>query len=90
MLITSVGSAGVGLVWGWLMEQSVNQTRIQSFTKAVQGVGAVLLLIQMYLLADWLSPLVFILAALLSLIIHLGWLRWLRSRSSHCRRGDVQ
>jgi len=90
MLITWVGGAGIGLVWGWLIEQSIGRTDSQLLTRAVLQVGAVLLSIQMYLLADLLSAYIFITAVLLSLLIHLGWLRWLRLRSDRYRRGDVQ
>jgi len=79
-LITWLGGAGVGLVWGWSMGRLIGLARRTSLNGLVPGVGTILLSIQTYLLADWQPLVLFLGAAGLALLIHLEWLRRLRAR----------
>lgn len=80
MLITWLGGAGVGLVWGWWMGRLIGWTHRPLVNGLTPGVGMILLSIQIYLLADWRSLILFLGAAGFALLIHLEWLRRLRAR----------
>jgi len=80
MLVTWPGSAGIGLVWGWLMGRIIGWTPRPLIKGLTPGVGTILLSIQIYFLADFRSLIFFFVTAGFALLIHLEWLRRLRRR----------
>jgi len=80
MVITLLGSIGVGLVWGWLLG-GLGDTAQKSLSNVLSVIAATSLLsVEVYLFASWRGIGVSLGALGLALLLHLGWRRSLRQR----------
>lgn len=80
MVITLLGSIGVGSVCGWLLG-GIADTARNRFSNVLFIVAATLLLsTEVYLFASWSGAGLFLGALSLALLLHLGWRRSLRQR----------
>jgi hypothetical protein len=91
MSIAWLGGVGIGLVWGWLMGRLISLARLTSLSWLALLAETFLVSGQIYLFADWSSLFIFLGAAGLALLIHLGWIRMLRARLSgaKCEGGPL-
>ncbi len=80
MLITVLGSAGLGLVWGWLVGSSDGQTLPRLRTTLALTGATVLLAFEVLLLTDWRTLIIFLSTTLLALLLRLEWRHELRKR----------
>jgi peptidoglycan/LPS O-acetylase OafA/YrhL len=85
MLIATLGSIGLGLVWGWMLGMLGGRHRASDRRWPVRnvlilGAASLLLAAQVFLLANWQALALFGGAAAVALLFHLGWLRHLRAR----------
>lgn len=81
MLLSTLGSSGIGLVWGWLVG-AVDEP-LRRPIRNVLAITAATLAISGFLLwrAGWQALPFFGGAALLAFLLHLGWRQELRTRS---------
>ena len=75
-----IGSAGMGLVWGWLL--GLFEARAQ---KAVRDIllllgATALAAVQVFLFVDWVATVVFAGTAALAWLLHKLWLDGLREK----------
>lgn len=89
MLITFVGVAGIGLVWGWLNGRLLFWLKSLSMKELFLAVESLLLSIQIFLFSNWLSLTIFWIATASALLVHVQWLRMLKSRYSLSDLGGV-
>ena len=80
MSITMLGSAAVGLVWGWLMGSLGGSMLRPLRTVPVLTLATLLLAGEVLMLANWQAVLLCLGATALTLLLHLGWRRTLRDR----------
>ena len=82
MFISTLGSSGIGLVWGWIVGSLAD--RLHRPNRNVLGVTLATLAISGCLLwlIDWHALPFFLGAALFAFLIHAGWRQELQSRSS--------
>lgn len=80
MLITSLGGAGFGLVWGWLMGGLEGHVQRPLRAWLLAGAATLLLSAEIFWLADGWTVALFLIAALIALLLHVGWRRNLRQR----------
>ncbi len=82
MVITSIGSVGIGLMWGWLLILFGGRGHAKRPWRNILALGlaTMLLALQLFLYSSWQTVLIFLVAAILSFAIHLAWHRALRSR----------
>ena len=78
MLISWLGGTSIGLVWGWTVGRLIGQPHRSLADGLTIGMGMILLSIQIRLLTDWRSLVLFFGGTMLALFIHLEWLRKLR------------
>lgn len=86
ILITWLGSVGIGLVWGWWMGRLIFMSHRRSLSSLFSGLGTILPSIQIFILSDWQSLVVFLGAAGFALLVHLEWLRRLRAHVDQFQR----
>jgi hypothetical protein len=75
-----LGSAGVGLVWGWFMGNLSGRIQRPIFDGLAFSIATLLLAAEMFLMVNWMSLVLFLSTAGISLMIHLGWRRDLCKR----------
>jgi biotin transporter BioY len=80
MLITMLGSIGLGLVWGWLMGSLSGQGRRLLRNGLALSTATLAFAIEVFLLAGWRPLALFLGAAASALFLHVLWRREL------CRR----
>lgn len=80
MLIAMLGSAGTGLVWGWLMGRLGGRVRQPLRDGLALGAATLFLAGEVLVLVDWQALALFLGATGLALLVHLGWRRELRDR----------
>jgi len=80
MLITLLGSIGVGLVWGWLIAPVPGSGRKRILTVFLLGVATALLLAEVVWLAGWRSAAFVLGAAGIAFLIHRCWRQVLFNR----------
>ena len=81
MLMRLLGSAGLGLVWGWLIGRvSVGVGTFVRNALALSG-ATVILAIKVSLFADWRGMVMFLTAAGSACVLHVYWRRELRRRA---------
>lgn len=80
MLITLLGSIGVGLVWGWLIAGFSGSGRKPVLNILVLSVATTVILAEVVWLAGWRSAAFFLGAAGIAFLIHRGWKRVLFNR----------
>ena len=78
-VVTSLGGAGAGLVWGWALAGLIGPARPRAAV-ALAAVGSVGLAVEVVLLAGTAAALVSSAAAAVGLLVHQGWRRWLLRR----------
>ena len=76
MLVVSLGSIGLGLMWGWLL-MLVSRMRVKRpFIHTISLILATIALgIVQYLFAGWPALIRFVIAMLFALFAHIIWLR---------------
>jgi hypothetical protein len=80
-LLTALGSAGIGLVWGWRIARSGGQEGRPRLGGAAARVASLILLAgQVHLVAGDGAAVVFFGAIILAFALRLGWHRALRQR----------
>lgn len=81
----SMGSAGLGLVWGWLLvlvwREAPGKRPLR--TTAALFLATALISWQLYLFANWPQMIVFGVTAVIAFSIHLAWRTRLRNETSH-------
>lgn len=75
MIITLLGSAGVGFVWGWLIAHILTSTRKSILNVVVLGLATALILSEAIWLAGWRSAAFVLVAAGLAFLVHVVWRR---------------
>lgn len=80
MIITSLGGVGFGLVWGWLMGSLEGYVQRPLRAGALLGAATLLLSAEIFWLASGLTIALFLGAALIALLLHVGWRRNLAQR----------
>ena len=80
MPIAVLGSAGLGLVWGWLNGSIGRRVRHSPRTALMLGAATLLLGAEVLLLAGWRALLVYLAATALAVLCHLRWRRGLAAR----------
>ena len=75
-----VGSAGIGLVWGWLLGSVEGRIRMPRRTVPVLVLASLAVASIIWLFVEWRGTLCFGIAGLLAYLIHAGWRRHLRRR----------
>ncbi len=85
MLLTLVGSGGLGLAWGWLLGIFVGSVRKPVRTALALGAATTLAAAELTVFADRQALLLFLGGAALTLLLHLGWRYELRHRFSKYR-----
>jgi NhaP-type Na+/H+ or K+/H+ antiporter len=80
MLITVLGGAGLGFVWGWLMGRLVVQVHRSPNMILALSTATLLLAVEVLFLASSLVLVLTLVMAVLSLILHLAWQHRLRKR----------
>ncbi|MGB9181083.1 MAG: hypothetical protein WCB68_17760 [Pyrinomonadaceae bacterium] len=83
MLITSLGGVGFGLVWGWLMGSLEGHTERPLRRGLIVGAATLLISAEIFWLANGFTIALFLGAALIALLLHVGWRRNLRERYGH-------
>jgi hypothetical protein len=76
--LTVIGSVGMGLVWGWLLVLVGWRAPRPFITIPALGLATLLTTLSLFLFTTWPTPLYFLAAALLTLIIHVSWRQELR------------
>jgi len=68
-----LGSAGFGLVWGWLIGNLPGNVRkpMRSISAAIIATAAIIADVLWF--SDWIAVGIFLVAALLSFVAHLSW-----------------
>jgi hypothetical protein len=80
MLIATLGSIGLGLVWGWLMGGLSGQSgRLQRNGLALSA-ATLAFAVEVFLLASWQAVAFFLGATVFALVSHVLWRRDLRRR----------
>lgn len=80
MLITWLGSVGIGLVWGWLLGSLGGRVRRPQLVGWSASAATLLVAVVVRWFADGRALWLFVGAAALSLLLHLGWRQELRRR----------
>jgi biotin transporter BioY len=80
MLITMLGSIGLGLVWGWLMGSLSGQSRRPLRNGLALSTATLVFAIEVFLLAGWRALALFLGAVASALLLHVLWRRGLRKR----------
>jgi hypothetical protein len=80
MLITFLGSIGVGLVWGWLIASAPSSVRKPILNVLLLSVATALILAEVLWLAGWRSAAFVFGAAGIAFLMHRGWRRVLHDR----------
>lgn len=80
MLIVALGTIGLGLVWGWLIGNLQEQVRKPWRTVLTVGGATLTFAAEVLLLASEVMVVLFIAAAGLALLLHLGWRQDLHNR----------
>jgi membrane protein implicated in regulation of membrane protease activity len=80
MLITMLGSIGLGLVWGWLMGSLSSRGRRLLRNGLALSTATFIFAIEVFLLAGWRAVALFLGAAASALLLHVLWRRELRRR----------
>lgn len=80
MLITLLGSTGVGFVWGWLMAGVFGSGRKPRLNLLLLSLATALILAEVSWLAGWRSAAFVLGAAGVAFMLHLGWRRQLCNR----------
>lgn len=85
MLITLLGSAGLGLVWGWLLGSLGGRVRRRQLVGLSASAATLVVSAVVLWLADARALALFLGAATLALLLHLGWRQDLRRRFHSAR-----
>lgn len=81
--MATIGSVGIGLIWGWLMVQfGDRQPRRPLLNRLVLVLITAVAATQLYFLVGTQSPFFFLGAALITLLMHYSWRHSLRLRLS--------
>ena len=80
MLITTLGSIGLGLVWGWLMGSLSGRGGRLLLNGLALSTATLVIAIEVFLLAGWRALTPFLGAAAFTLLLHVLWRRELRKR----------
>jgi hypothetical protein len=80
MLITMLGSIGLGLVWGWLMGSLSGRGRRLLLNGLALSTATLVFAIEVFLLAGWRALVIFLGAAASALFLRVLWRRELRKR----------
>lgn len=80
MLITMLGSMGLGLVWGWLMGGLSGRGGRLLLNGLALSTATLVFAIEVFLLAGWRALAPFLGAAAFALLLHVLWRRDLRKR----------
>lgn len=80
MLITTMGSVGLGLVWGWLMGSLSGRGGRLLRNGLALGAATMVFAVEVILLAGWQAVVVFLGATALALLSCVLWRRELRRR----------
>ena len=80
MLITMLGSMGLGLVWGWLMGSLSGRGGRLLLNGLALSTATLVFAIEVFLLAGWRALALFLVAAASTLLLHVLWRRELRKR----------
>lgn len=80
MLITMLGSMGLGLVWGWLMGSLGGRGGRLLLNGLALSTATLVFAIEVFLLAGWRALAPFLGAAAFALLLHVLWRRKLRKR----------
>jgi hypothetical protein len=82
MLIILLGSAGIGLVWGFLAASVEGQLRHPLRTGVALALATLLIASEIFLLGNWQALLCFFGASTVAFTVRISWHRELRSRSA--------
>lgn len=79
-MIASLGGAGVGLVWGWLLALRAPWTRRVTRGTAAAAVASLVFAIEAFALAHWRAAVILLASLAIGLVAHLAWREALRAR----------
>lgn len=82
MIITLLGSAGVGFVWGWLVAAIFGSAQRPILNALVLTLATLLILIEVVWLAGWRSAAFLLGAAGMAFLVHIIWRRTVFETSS--------
>ncbi|MCA9933523.1 MAG: hypothetical protein H6662_17220 [Ardenticatenaceae bacterium] len=79
--MTTIGSASVGLVWGWwvVMVEHGWKRPLHAFPLLI--LPTLLLPLLLWWFYDWVTAVTFLVAAFISLSTHLAWLKQIKDRA---------
>jgi hypothetical protein len=80
MLITLLGSIGIGLVWGWLIGPLGDRPRRKFLNVLTVSAATLSLAGLVYWFAGWQGTVFFLGPMTLAFLLHLGWRQELRRR----------
>lgn len=80
MLITQLGSIGIGMVWGWLLGSLEGRVRQHQLVGWATSLATLLASTVVFLFTDKRGLWFFLGATALSLLLHLAWRQELRRR----------
>ena len=80
MIITLLGSSGFGFVWGWLVAGVFASGQKTILNILLLGLATLLAVGETVWLAGWRAGAMFVGAAAIAFLIHLGWRRNLIDR----------
>jgi len=83
MLMSMLGSSGVGLVWGWLAGSIKDRMRRPNRNVLAISLTTLAISTQLLSVAHWQALLFFFGAAFFAFLIHVAWRRELRDRWAH-------
>jgi hypothetical protein len=82
MVITLLGSIGIGLVWGWLIGPFGDHPRRKLLNGLTVSAATLSLATLVYWFAGWQGTVFFLGLTTLAFLLHLGWRHELRRRFS--------
>lgn len=80
MMVTILGSVGIGLVWGWLVGNLTGRGKQTLRNGLALSAATIPLAIWIFVLTDWRAMVFFLSSIGPALLFHLGWQRELRNR----------
>jgi hypothetical protein len=83
-VITTVGSAGAGAMWGWVIGLREGNLQRPFRTFAILIFATALVVAEVGMLAGKEQLATFSVTALISLFLHMGWRRYLRLHTHQC------
>jgi hypothetical protein len=81
MILALVGSAAIGLVWGWLLGRYPGSSQRPVLTYTALTLASVCLVVAVVSFATWYGMIAFFAGLFWAASVHIGWRRALRRRS---------